>query len=73
MSVREREGGRAAADQKGSNQTYGRARARVTETNETVMGGSEGSTDMSMMMMMPMYFTNSYKTTLWFKCWKSEG
>ena len=24
------------------------------------------------MAMMPMYFTNSYKTTLWFKGWTSE-
>ncbi|QDZ22850.1 putative Ctr copper transporter [Chloropicon primus] len=25
------------------------------------------------MAMMPMYFTNSYKTTLWFKEWRSES
>lgn len=40
---------------------------------EATTGSIEESEDVNgMMMMMPMFFTNSYKTTLWFKSWKSE-
>ena len=39
---------------------------------EATTGSIEESEDVNGMMMMPMFFTNSYKTTLWFKSWKSE-
>ena len=34
------------------------------------MGGMGGKN--MTMTMMPMFFTNSYKTTLWFKNWESQ-